>query len=164
MRRCSLMLLALLVLAGCEAAAPKWVSPVAFDTTRAWIHVGNDSLPLLVEVAATEAQQTYGLMARPSLDPNSGMIFVYDSIRGGDLGFWMWRTRMPLDIAFLDSTGVIVRALTMQPCPSDLYATSCDTYLPKAPYRSALEVNGGWLAEHGVREGARVTLEGGARN
>jgi uncharacterized protein len=161
MRRSALILIALATLCGCEKAEPAWVSPVPFDTATAWIHVGADSTPVLVELAETPAQKTYGLMARPSLDRNSGMVFLYDSIQSGDAGFWMWRTKMPLDIAFLDSTGVIRRTFTMQPCASDMYATSCDNYLPKVPYRSALEVNAGWFAEHGIGEGARVTIARG---
>ena len=117
-------------------------------------------MPVLVELAKTGAQHTFGLMARPTLDANSGMIFAYDSIQPPQAGFWMWRTKIPLDIAFMDSTGVMLRILTMQPCPSDMYASSCDTYVPKVPYRSALEVNAGFFAKHGVGEGAKLEVAG----
>lgn len=159
MRRSMVIAAAAVLLLGCERAEPEFVSPIAFDTATAWIHTGRDSASLLVELARTDAQRSYGLMARPSLDPNSGMVFLYDSVQGGEQGFWMFRTRMPLDIAFIDSAGVVVRTLTMEPCPSEMYATGCDTYLPNVPYRSALEVNAGWLAQHGVGEGARVRLD-----
>src|SRR5687768_3721518 len=144
---------------GCQRPEAPWVSPVAFDTATAWIRTGADSTSLVVELARTEAQKTYGLMARPTLDPNSGMVFLYDSIQPGTAGFWMWRTRMPLDIAFIDTAGVIVRTFSMEPCASDMYAESCDQYLPNVPYRAALEVNKGWFATHGVREGALVRLD-----
>ena len=160
MRRWLLPLLVPLVLAACDKPEPPWVSPVAFDTAQAWIRGASDSVPLTVELARTSAQKTYGLMARPSLDASSGMVFVYDSIQPGTAGFWMWRTKMPLDIAFMDSAGVFVRVLTMQPCASDLYSSSCGTYLPNAAYRSALEVNAGWFAQHGVGEGAVLRLDG----
>jgi uncharacterized protein len=166
MRRTSLLGLALgaltmiSVLAGCDKPEPAWVSPVAFDTAQAWIRRANDSVPLLVEVARTEAQHSYGLMARPSLDPGSGMIFLYDTVQTDTTtGFWMFRTKMPLDIAFMDSADVIVRILAMEPCASDMYAASCPTYAPKVPYQNALEVNRGWFAEHGVAEGAVVRVD-----
>ena len=155
-------LLALITSAACERPEPEFVSPVAFDTATAWIRTGGDSTSLLVEVARTSAQKTYGLMARPSLDPNSGMIFVYDTIQSGDSGFWMFRTRMPLDIAFIDSAGVVVKLLAMDPCESEMYATACETYAPNVPYQSALEVNAGWFVQHGVGEGSVVRVDSAA--
>src|SRR3990172_441865 len=91
----------------CHRAEP-WVSAVAFDTARSWLIQGGDSVPLLIEVARTDAQRTVGLMDRPFLEENSGMVFLFDSVRSEDAGFWMWRTKMSLDIAFMDSAGVIM--------------------------------------------------------
>jgi hypothetical protein len=34
----------------------------------------------------------------------AGMLFVYDSTQPGNAGFWMYRTRIPLDIAFVCRT------------------------------------------------------------
>ena len=68
-----------------------------------------------MEVANTEAQQSFGLMDRPALDSMSGMLFVFDTLRAADAGFWMWRTLVPLDIAFIDSASVIRRVLPMEP-------------------------------------------------
>ena len=160
MRRFSLIALALMAASGCSEPEPPYVSPVTFDTATAWIRVAADSTPLLIEVARTSAQKSFGLMARPALDSASGMIFLYDAAQPDTNGFWMWRTRMPLDIAFLDSAGVVLRVLSMEPCPSDMYASACDTYVPRVAYWSALEVNKGWFARHGVGEGAVVRVEG----
>lgn len=160
MRRRWLLLWTLAALSGCKEREPEFVSPVAFDTAKARIlTTSGGSVPLLLELARTDQQHTFGLMARPRLDPTSGMIFLYDSIQPGTAGFWMWRTRMPLDIAFLDSAGVVLVTLTMQPCASDMYANSCETYLPNAPYKSALEVNAGFFAQHGVAQGAKLEVD-----
>ena len=165
MRGAKAALLTLAVLgaaaAGCgEEAPPPFQSAVPFDTATAWIRSGTDSTSLLVEVAHSEAQRSYGLMARPSLDPGSGMIFLYDTVQTDTTqGFWMFRTRMPLDIAFMDTTGAIVSILEMEPCQSDMYATSCPTYAPKVPYQNALEVNRGWFTQHGIAEGAVLRLD-----
>jgi len=153
--------LALAVSAACDGDSPEaeWTSPVTFDTTQALVHGDGEPVRLLVEVASTDRQRQFGLMMRDALDRDSGMIFLFDEERPGEAGFWMWRTRMPLDIAFLDAEGVIVRILQMDPCPSLQYAQACPTYPPGVPYHSALEVNQGWFAAHGFAEGARVELE-----
>ena len=153
-----LTVLASVLCAACAEQEAPWAPPLAFDTARVMIRGGPDSVGLLVEVSRTAAQQSFGLMSRPSLDRESGMIFLYDSAQGGSSGYWMFRTKMPLDIAFMDSAGVIGKVLSMEPCESELYAASCPTYAPGVDYWSALEVNRGWFVEHGVGEGDTVRL------
>ena len=85
------------------------------------------------------------------------MLFLYDSDEPPTAGFWMFRTRIPLDIAFLDSRGTVVAIREMEPCTAQLVA-GCPTYEPGAPYRAALEVNRGFLRRHGIGLGARVSL------
>lgn len=148
--------------AACGGSEPEegpWVSPLPFDTAQATVVSGSDSFPLVVEVAETDEERQFGLSRRPSLDPGSGMIFLFDSLRAPEQGFWMWRTRVPLDIAFLDSAGVIRSIVSMEPCADALYAQACPTYPAGAPYLQALEVNQGWFEEQGVEAGARVILE-----
>src|SRR5688572_18370654 len=93
--------------AGCAQPASRSASFVAFDTAEVVIRSEADSAVLLVEVASTFEQKSLGLSRRPRLDRNSGMLFRYDSVGAEGDGFWMWRTRMPLVIAFIDTTWVI---------------------------------------------------------
>jgi hypothetical protein len=127
-------------------------SPIAFDTGTVRIFTQSDTIVLLVEVAATEDQQEIGLMERTALDPNQGMIFVYPEPQPETDAFWMYRTRIPLDIAFVDSAGRIAAILAMEPCESP-NPEWCDTYVPGVRYQSALEVNRGFLAGHGIEVG-----------
>jgi uncharacterized membrane protein (UPF0127 family) len=99
------------------------------------------------------------MMTRPTLDAESGMVFLYDSIQPGSNGFWMFRVRVPLDIALLDSAGVIRTILSMEPCPSP-YPENCPSYEPGVDYWSAVEVNRGWFDRHGIGVGGRVRIEG----
>ncbi len=145
-------------LAACGGYAVAPVPPVAFDTATVWIHGGSDSVRLLVEVAETEAQHEVGLSGRTSLDPGSGMLFEFDEPRSGDEGFWMWRTLVPLDVAFVDGSGVIRRILGMSLCEVEEAPEPCAGYFPGVAYSSALEVNRGWFAARGVGEGARVDV------
>jgi uncharacterized membrane protein (UPF0127 family) len=68
----------------------------------------------------------------------------------------MYRTRIPLDIAFADSTGRIVAVRRMEPCEAQLIA-GCPTYEPGHAYRTALEVNAGFFARHGIGVGSRLS-------
>jgi uncharacterized membrane protein (UPF0127 family) len=70
----------------------------------------------------------------------------------------MFRTRLPLDIAFIDSLGVIRTIKTMAPCPSTM-PQGCPNYSADARYRAALEVNAGYFARNGIRVGDRVLLQ-----
>jgi uncharacterized membrane protein (UPF0127 family) len=145
-------------IASCESGTSEAVdygSVVAFDSTRLRIVTGRDTVSLLVEVARTSAQKTQGLMERQSLPDSAGMLFVYEENQPSDAGFWMYRTRIPLDIAFADSAGVIVSVLRMEPCTARL-AVGCPTYPPGAEYRYALEVNAGFFAKKGVKVGSRI--------
>jgi len=106
-----------------------------------------------VEVADTEDRQEVGLMCRPALDPDAGMLFVFAAPTRAS--FWMKNTLIPLAIAFMDSDWHIVRILEM-PVASDPTAGPFPTYGPEKPYRYALEVNAGFFAKHDLDERAVV--------
>ena len=108
---------------------------------------GADTIHLRVELATTSQEQTLGLMERRQLADSAGMLFVYSAEQPATAGFWMFRTRIPLDIAFIDSLGTIVAVRHMVPCTSTL-AEGCPWYAPDVPYRAALEVGAGYLAQH----------------
>lgn len=137
---------------------------MAFDSAAIRIVTATDTFPLTVEVARSEAQRTQGLMERRSLAEEAGMVFLFDEPQGAEEGFWMFRTRIPLDIAYLDAEGRIVAIRQMEPCQSS-YAQACQAearaYAPGAPYSAALEVNRGWLEERGIGVGDRVVLPTG---
>lgn len=155
-------MLVLVSLAACHKDQPaddsaQYAHLVAFDTASMALVAGHDTSRLHVELATTETQQRMGLMERRHLDPNAGMLFVFDTTQSPDAGFWMYRTRIPLDIAFMDSTGVVRATRTMAPCQSELIE-GCPSYAPNAPYRYALELNSGYLASHHVGVGAVAVL------
>ena len=59
-----------------------------------------------IEIATTIEARMTGLMKRDSMPDDHGMIFVFDT--DVEHGFYMKNTRFPLDIVFVDSTGVVV--------------------------------------------------------
>lgn len=130
-----------------ESSAVDTTHILTLDTARVGLATPRDTLHLSLELARTKQEKALGLMERRQLAENSGMLFVYDSTQGKDAAFWMYRTRIPLDIAFLDSSGVIRAVVGMVPCTAVLME-GCPDYPPNVPYRYALEMNAGFFARH----------------
>ncbi|CAK6474255.1 DUF192 domain-containing protein [Peribacillus castrilensis] len=111
---------------------------------------GNKVTRLNVQVADTQRKREKGLMFVGKLPENEGMLFVFsEEIYGG---FWMKNTFIPLSIAFLDSYGVILKILDMEPCIEEY----CPTYDPGIFYYYAIEVNLGWFEKNQIKEGDYV--------
>jgi uncharacterized membrane protein (UPF0127 family) len=102
---------------------------------------------LVAEVAATAEQRTVGLMNRFSLQPDHGMLFVFE--RAEPQGFWMRNTFIPLSIAFIASDGRIVNVEDMAPQTET-------THWSRGPVLYALEMRQGWFAKRGIKAGDRV--------
>lgn len=127
------------------------------DSGLVIVETGDDTVLVNVEIAETSEQKGTGLMERQSLGSEEGMLFLYAADQAPSAPFYMFRTRIPLDIAFIDSAGEIVAVRQMEPCTSP-YRESCERYAPGTPYRSALEVNWGFFERHGISIGDRVVL------
>jgi uncharacterized protein len=153
------------VLSGMGGCEPRerdgWAvdAPVRFDTARAVIERSGEeeAVPIRVELASTGDQRAYGLMERPSLPPEQGMLFTYPEPQPPESGFWMYRTLIPLEIAFLDQAGEIVAILEMEPCEA-ANPRLCPIYSPGVPYVAALEVNRGFFGRWGIGVGDRVRV------
>ena len=143
--------------AGAESADLQHTSDVTFGRGTATISTADETILLRVEIARTDVQRERGLMHRRSLAPRAGMAFLYDRPQSG--GFWMKNTLIPLDIAFFDARGHIVRILRMQPCRED----PCPIYSPRVGYRGALEVNAGSFRRWQVARGDRIVVRPSTR-
>lgn len=110
----------------------------------------------LLEVADTGEERARGLMNRPSLPPDRGMLFVWEveSVRG----FWMLNTLIPLDILFIDGQLTVVDIQTMVPEP-EVPASELTIYQSAGPAQYALEVNAGAAERCGIAVSDTVTLE-----
>ena len=130
---------------------------IPLDSGLVVVRTGNDTVPVDVEIAETPEQKSTGLMERRSLGSEEGMLFLYEDDQAASASFYMFRTRIPLDIAFMDSAGEILAVQQMRPCTSP-YREQCERYAPGVPYRAALEVNLGFFERHGIGTGDRVLL------
>jgi len=110
------------------------------------LHAGIHNID--AEVARTPEQRAIGLMNRPALEPNAGMLFVFE--QPGTQCFWMKNTLLPLSIAFVSDDGTIVGTADMQP-------RSLESHCSAQPVRYALEMNQGWFAKRGLKAGSRLS-------
>ncbi|MEP6620899.1 MAG: DUF192 domain-containing protein [bacterium] len=147
------------VVSGCGGDKPDADAGVvlAFATAPVRLVAGADTTRLLAELAERPDQHALGLMERARLADSAGMLFLYSADQPATAAFWMYRTRIPLDIAFVDSLGVIRAIRHMVPCPTD-FAQGCPSYPPDVAYRAALEVNAGYFAHHRLGVGGRIVL------
>lgn len=120
--------------------------------TIALIGPDQQVVEVMVEVADDVEERAQGLMGRESLEPGQGMLFLF--VQEDILTFWMKDTLIPLDILFFDGQGNLVSTSTMAPCQED----PCPKYSSSVPAGIALEVNAGFLQQHGVGAGWRIAL------
>ncbi len=107
---------------------------------------------LNVEIASNERDREKGLMFRMSMPDDSGMLFVFE--KDQRLSFWMKNTYLPLDIAFIDSKGIIRDIYQMTPLDISVF------YNSSTEVRYALEVNQWWFARNGINVGDRTGFNG----
>ena len=101
------------------------------------------------EVASTEAQRELGLMNRKELGSNQGMMFIFDRSYGYCM--WMKNTLIPLSVAFLDDSGVILNIEEMLPQTETNHCAA-------KPALYALEMNAEWFKRKGIKPGTKITL------
>ncbi|MGZ5252037.1 MAG: DUF192 domain-containing protein, partial [Caldimonas sp.] len=102
----------------------RWLAgAIACLAAAALAQTGPQSLPKLrlnagihnidAEFAQTPEQREIGLMFRPAMAANEGMLFAFE--RADRHCFWMKNTLIPLDAAFVDDDGAIVNIAHMKP-------------------------------------------------
>lgn len=107
-----------------------------------------DGILLKVEIAQDEETRMHGLMYREDMPEDEGMLFVFSEQR--ILSFWMRNTFIPLDIAFINTEGLIVDIKRMEPLDESRQ------YISLAPALYALEVNAGWFEKNKIKIGSEV--------
>jgi uncharacterized protein len=151
------LVVAATVACGAPGELPPLV-PVAFDSAPLAIVAGGDTIRLRVELARSPRQQEVGLMERDTLAEDAGMLFLYERPKRASDAFHMYRTLIPLEIAFIDPSGVIRRVQRMEPCFARI-ARNCFAYEAGVEFIAALEVNPGFFVTRGIGVGDRVLLD-----
>jgi uncharacterized membrane protein (UPF0127 family) len=145
--------LAALLVAACKSAghpAPASSSPSSAPTVV--VQADGRSVPFRVEVALTPEEHARGLMYRSHLDPDAGMLFVFDEPRVQR--FWMKNTLIPLDMIFIGPdrriAGVVENAAP---------ETETERMVP-ARSLYVLEIGGGLSARLDIHAGELVEMHG----
>ena len=113
-----------------------------------------DGFVVDLELALTPEEIANGLMFRPSLAENRGMLFIFGEPRRP--AFWMKNMLIPLDLVFLDGAGEVVDLITdVQPCAAD----PCPNYPPSSPSLAVLEIGAGVAAAHGLEIGSMIVFD-----
>lgn len=106
-----------------------------------------------LEVARTNEQQAKGLMYRPALPDNRGMLFPLGSPQL--IRFWMKNVPVPLDMVFLRNGVVEYVEASAPPCASE----PCPNYGTNVPIDTVIELRAGRAAQLKLRKGDRVKIE-----
>lgn len=138
-----------LLAAGCGSGRPP---DSAADLKTVFDHfpidVGGSTASLQVAVLGPE--QTRGLMRRPDLGRDEGMIFVNE--RPQALSIWMKNTPEALDLGYLTPGGAVAEVYGL--LPLDERPVNSHTAL----VQFALEMPRGWFAAHGVGVGSKLDM------
>ncbi|MDJ0675353.1 MAG: DUF192 domain-containing protein [Calothrix sp. MO_167.B42] len=106
-----------------------------------------------LEVARTPEQQAMGLMYRPALPDDRGMLFQFPSPQ--PVSFWMFNVRVPLDMVFIYKDEVKAIAAAVPPCKK----APCPTYGPSTPIDRVIELRSGRAAELGLKVEDKVKID-----
>jgi len=136
-----------LLLSGCALATPKGPNGEALEPLT--ITTASGDHKFMVEIADDDAERQRGLMERPPLADDRGMLFQFPDV--AERGFWMHNTPSPLDIIYIDPRGRIV-SIVKNAAPNN------DTVLPSnGPAMGVLELRAGRSDEIGARPGDKVS-------
>ncbi len=103
-----------------------------------------------VELAQNDDDRAHGLMYRPTLGDEEGMLFSWPY--SAPRSFWMKNTCLALDMLFIDSKGFVVGILEqVPPWNESSRRVSC-------PAAHVLEVRAGFTRDHGITPGQHVTI------
>jgi uncharacterized membrane protein (UPF0127 family) len=110
-----------------------------------------DGRAITLELAATPQQRSLGLMFRPVLASDRGMLFLFSATDRHAI--WMKNMLIPLDILWLNDRQQIVHIeANVPPCRRE----PCLVYQSPTPARYVIELAAGSAAQAGLRPG--VTL------
>ena len=160
---CSVLLSILLM--GCSPATTAKSPPVISESPAQILVNAGQNLPISaiatfpkdvkieLEVAETPEQQMMGLMYRPTLADNRGMLFIFPSSQ--PVRFWMKNVPVALDMVFIRKGVVEYIQQSAPPCSKE----PCPTYGPSVPINQVIELRSGRAAELNLKRGDYIKID-----
>ncbi len=115
-----------------------------------------DKKLFLVEEASGIAKKMAGLMFRPGLAKNNGMLFSFPF--ESKWSFWMFGMRFPLDIIFVGK-GHKVAYIERNAKPFSFDMSTWKTIKPPAKCTHIIEINAGEAKNKGIKAGDVLTFK-----
>jgi uncharacterized membrane protein (UPF0127 family) len=153
-----ILVAALLVLTACTQPAQTSTTDASDTPPPNHVPLPQATLPdgfiVNLELAATPEETTTGLMFRPALAADRGMLLLWPEERRATI--WMMNVLIPLDIVYLDVAGQVIDLVAgAQPCSAE----PCPRFTTSMPSRAVLELPAGSAAAHGIEVGSRIEFE-----
>ena len=133
-----------------EKQIPEKVAVVTFFPSNA------TSIAIKCEISSTPKERSEGLVNREELSDDRGMLFVYEIPQ--NLSFWMKNTLIPLDIIFLDKTGIVINIESAN-VEIDISDIDLKRYNSTSPTQFVVEINQGLSGLYGIKKGTPVLIE-----
>lgn len=105
---------------------------------------------IFVQVADTPLARSNGLSGQTGLNPNQGMLFLFES--PGIYAFWMRGMLIPLDFVWINNHRIT--QITSNIKPQDFQPPK--TLAPNAPVDAVLEINAGAAEKLNIKTGDNV--------
>jgi uncharacterized protein len=121
---------------------------VAVDPAPLIIKSSNVDVFYDMEVADTDAERSAGLMFRFDLPKNRAMLFDFGQTRV--VSMWMKNTPLPLDMLFVDETGLVAGV------SANTQPQSLDVISSPRPVRYVLEINAGQALANNFKAGDQL--------
>lgn len=142
--RFPLALLLILLVNGCG-------SPTVTDELGLTQVTFPNGVMINAETMRSDIELLKGLMYRESLPPNRGMLFMHPE--EDIFHYWMYQTKIPLDIIWMDHDHRIVEmSLDTPPCVAKS-AKDCTNYGGNFKSKYVLEVNAGLARKNALKTG-----------
>ena len=140
------MLCIFIAISGCSKAEEP--TPATVDQ---WLTIQIGDKPIEIQIAHLQHELSKGLMYRTSMGEHRGMLFFYGPPK--QMSFWMQNTKIPLDMGYFTSDGILREIYPMY--PMDLRSVKSK----RSDLLMALEMNQGWYAKNGIKPGDSFDLE-----
>ncbi len=161
---CILLFTAQLLLVGCATTQSPVTNPTDIVSTNAATSSSTGTIlpitakitiagkTLNLEVARSPQEQAMGLMYRPALPDDRGMLFPMTPPR--PVTFWMRNVPVALDMVFLYQGKVKAIASSVPPCTTP----ECPVYGPPGDVDNVLELRSGRALELEIKVGDEATI------